>query len=104
MVTPIQAKTIKSKLDSVVWLLKFLEDKNIFAEFFIPELNTSKQFYRELRTVLKDLITERDVQTKECKSKIFLQPAFFKEYGSLDHVKQIHEFLDSLTNKQSQQK
>ena len=62
-------------------------------------MNASKQFYRELRTGLKDLITERDTQMKEHKSKILFQLAFFKEYGSSEHVNQIHEFLDSLNNK-----
>lgn len=38
----IEAKTIKSKLDSVVRLLKFLEDRSIFAGFSKTELNASK--------------------------------------------------------------
>ena len=95
----IEAKTIKSKLDSVIRLLKFLEDRSIFAGFSKTELNASKQFLREFRTGLKDLIIERATQMKEHKSKIFLPPAFLKGYGSSDHVKEIHAFLDSLTNK-----
>ena len=56
----IQAKTIKSKLDSVVRMLKFFQDRSIFAAFNRNELHTSQQFLRELRTGLKDLIRERE--------------------------------------------
>ena len=42
---------------------------------------------------------ERDTQIKKHKSKIYLPPAFFKQYGSSDHVKEIHSFLDYLNNK-----
>lgn len=37
---------------------------------------------------------ERHTQIKKHKSKIYLPPAFFKQYGSSDHVKEIHSFLD----------
>ena len=60
----IQAKTIKSKLDIAIRFLKFLEDRSIFAGFSRSELNASKQFLRELRTGLKDLITERDTDQR----------------------------------------
>ena len=56
----IQAKTIKSKLDNAVRLLKFLEDRSIFAAFSRPELNASRQFLRDFRTDLKHLITQRE--------------------------------------------
>ena len=79
--------------------MKFLEDRSIFAGFSKLELNASKQFLRKLRTGLKDQITERDTQIKKHKSKIYLPPAFFKQYGSSDHVKEIHSVLDYLNNK-----
>ena len=83
----------------MIRLLKFLEDRSIFAGFSRFDVNTSKQFLRELRTGLKDLITERETKIREHKSKIYLSPSFFKMYGSSEHVSQISTFLQSLTNK-----
>lgn len=95
----IQAKIIKAKLDSVIRLLNFLEDRKIFAEFSKAELVATKQFLRELKTGLRNLITERATQIRQNKSKIYLQLSFFKEYGSSEHIKEIHAFLESLTTK-----
>ena len=95
----IQAKTIKSKLNNVVRMLKFFQDRSIFAGFNRNELHASQQFLRELRTGLKDLIRQRGTQMKEYKSKIYLSPSFFKMYGSSKHVAEITTFLESLSKK-----
>ena len=93
----IQAETITSKLGSVVRFLKFIEDRSIFAVFRRGELGATKQFLRELKSSLKNLLTERTTKIREHKSKIYLQPRFFKNYGSSEHVKEIHTFLEALT-------
>ena len=93
----IQAETITSKLGSVVRFLKFIKDRSIFAGFRRGELGATKQFLSELKSSLKNLLTERTTKIREHKSKIYLQPQFFKNYGSSEYVKEIHTFLEALT-------
>ena len=53
----IQAKTIQSKLASLIRFPKFLEDRSIFAGFTRAELTGTKQFLGELKSGLRNLIT-----------------------------------------------
>ena len=92
----IEAKTISSKLGSVVRFLKYLEERSIFAGFSRQELNSCKEFLRELKTGLRNLITERVTKMKEFKSNIFMTPEIFKNYGSSDHISELHTFLSHI--------
>ena len=74
----IQAEKIKSKLGSVVQLLKFLEDRSIFAGFPRAELEATKQFLRELKNSLRKLVTKRTTQIRQNKSKIYLETKIFE--------------------------
>ena len=78
----IQAKTIQTKLASLIHFLKFLEDRRIYAGFTRAELRGTKQFLGKLKVGLRNLITERETKIRENKSKIFLAQEVFKNYGS----------------------
>ena len=56
----IQAKTIKSKLQSIIRFTGFLRDSHIFAGLSRQEMADLTQFIWELQKNLKDLISERD--------------------------------------------
>ena len=84
------------KLGSVIRFLKFLEDCSIFAGFKRAELAGTQQFLCELKTGLTSLIIERSTKIRENKSKVFLSPDIFKEYGSSEYIQEIHTFLKAL--------
>lgn len=55
-------------------------------------MDAKKIFPRELKSSLKNLLTEITTKIREHKSKTFLKPQFFKEYGSSEHVKELRKF------------
>ena len=70
---------------------KFQDIAGQWAPCSKAELVALKQFLRELKTGLKNLIT----QIRENIPKIYLATGFFKEYGSSEHINEIHAFLES---------
>ena len=92
----IQAKMIKSKLQSVVWLTIFLRDRGIYIGLDKRALAECKGFIWELHKNLKDLISERENVIKEFKSSISINVADFQKYGSSDYVKDIVDLLNTL--------
>ena len=91
----IQAKTIKSKLQSIIRFTGFLRDSHIFAGLSRQEMADLTQFIWELQKNLKDLISERDHSIKEFKSNI-VNAVDFQEYGSSDFFKDNVDILTKL--------
>lgn len=60
----IQAKTIKSKLQSIIRLMEFARDKDIFIGLNRQGMTDLTQFIWGLQKNLKDLINERDNMIK----------------------------------------
>lgn len=60
----IQAKTIKSKLQSIIRLMEFTRDKDIFIGLNRQGMTDLTQFIWGLQKNLKDLINERDNMIK----------------------------------------
>ena len=92
----IQAKTIKSKLQSIIRFTGFLRDRHIFVGLSRQEITDLTQFIWELQKNLKDLISEREHSIKEFKSNIFINAVDFQEYGSSDFVKDNVDILTKL--------
>ena len=92
----IQARTIKSKLQSIIRFTGFLRDRHIFIGLSRQEITDLTQFIWELQKNLKDLINEREHSIKEFKSNIFINPVDFQEYGSSDFVKDNVDILTKL--------
>lgn len=60
----IQAETIKSKLQSIIRLMEFTRDKDIFIGLNRQGMTDLTQFIWGLQKNLKDLINERDNMIK----------------------------------------
>ena len=92
----IQAKTIKSKLQSLVRLTDFLRDRHVYVGLTRQNLGDIRLFIGHLQKNLKDLILEREQSIKEFKSNIFINSEDFQKYGSSDYVKDIVELLSKV--------
>ena len=92
----VQAKTIKSKLQSLIPLCSFLRDRHLFIGLNRQQLLDLTHFIAELQKNLKDLISERENSIKEFKSSIFINAEDFQKYGSSEFVKDIIEILNKV--------
>ena len=90
------AKTIKSKLQSVVRLTNFLRDRGTDIGLHKRGLVECREFIWELHKNLKDWISERENVIKEFKPSIFINASDFQKYCSSDYVKDTVELLNML--------
>ena len=75
----VQAKMIKSKLQSLIRLSSFLRDRHIFIGLNRQQLLDLTHFIAELQKNLKDLISECENSIKEFKSSIFINVEDFQK-------------------------
>ena len=92
----VQAKTIKTKLQSLIRLCSFLRDRHLFIGPNRQQRLDLTHFIAELQKNLKDLISERENSIKEFKSSTFINAKDFQKYGSSEFVKDIIEVLNKV--------
>ena len=94
----IQAKTIKSKLQSLIRLTNFLWDRHLFVGLNRQEILDLTQLIAELQKNLKDLISKCENSIKKFKSNIFINTKDFQQYGSSEFVMDIIDVMNKLDN------
>ena len=77
----IKAKTIKSKLQSVIRFTDFQRDKQIFIGLNMQDISGLTQFIFGLHKNLKDIISERENLIKEFKPNVFINTVDFQRHG-----------------------
>ena len=92
----IQAKTIKSKLQSVIRFMEFIRDRYIFIGLNRQDMTDLTQFFSRLQKNLKDLISEQENLIKEFRSNIFINAEDFQKYSSSEFVKNNIDLLNKL--------
>lgn len=92
----VQAKTTKTKLQSLIRLCSFLRDRHLFIGPNRQQRLDLTHFIAELQKNLKDLISERENSIKEFKSSTFINAKDFQKYGSSEFVKDIIEVLNKV--------
>lgn len=92
----IQAKTIKSKLQSVIRLMEFIRDRHIYIGLNRQDMTNLTQFISGLQENLKDLNSEQENLIKEIKSNTFINSEYFQKYGSSEFVKNNVDILNKL--------
>ena len=92
----VQAKTIKTKLQSLIRLCSFLRDRHLFIGPNQQQRLDLTHFIAELQKNLKDLISERENSIKEFKSSTLINAKDFQKYGSSEFVKDIIEVLNKV--------
>ena len=88
----VQAKTIKSKLQSLIRLCSFLRETFIHWSKSTTMVRCNPLYSR----TLKDLISERENSIKEFKSSTFINAKDFQKYRSSEFVKDIIEVLNKV--------